>query len=139
METTEYKKKYPGLASTIIAGILITFFLMFVIVIFTTNLKETLEAHKASAPESGENGNDGEMSMVFNIFYAFGALAIIVFYYFAVLAPLIASPFLLMSSISNIKKGNKTIRVFNIVFIPLLALVVVACVLKIVLLIVHIG
>lgn len=140
METIEYKKKHPGLASTIVVGIFITVFLLTVFVLLRMNLKETMEAYQASAQESsGEHENVGEISIVINLLYAGGALAIIFIHYFMALAPLLVCPVLLISSISNIKKDNKIIKIFNIVYLSLLALIVTACVIKFILFVTHAG
>ena len=136
MENVDTKKRINGLPSTIVAGIFLSFAILFVILLLTMNLKVAVDEYIASVQDSAnENSeNAGEMIIVVTLFAGFGLLAIYILYYAMVFVPFIIASICFIPAMKNVRRtDNKVIKIINFVYLGLVATIVTISIIKFIL------
>lgn len=119
------------IASTVVIGIFLAISIYFVIILFTFNLKESLQRLSDSATDRA----DGQVGAVVAVGFAAGlagAALIIMAYLFAII-PLINSLITIIFSIKNRKSCLKPVRIINYVYDGLLGFIIIFTIVKMIL------
>ena len=141
MENVETKKKIIGLPSTIVAGIFLSFALIFAILLLTMNLQAALK-ELAEATQESVNNNENQAGAAIGMSFAvmFGALVLFIVYYGVVIIPFVIVNIMLIFVIKNLKHADvKAIRIINFVYLGLIIAINVICIIKFVLFITNVG
>lgn len=141
MENVETKKKIIGLPSTIVAGIFLSFALIFAILLLTMNLQAALK-ELAEATQESVNSNENQAGAAIGMSFAvmFGALVLFIVYYGVVIIPFIIVNIMLIFVIKNLKHADvKAIRIISFVYLGLIIAINVICIIKFILFITNVG